>query len=98
MPPVLHGLEDVSDQVSFPVELPIALLIAGSVGTWRNLGHTAIVLDEVSEFVRVGTFVPDEDHGLSQKRQEMFGRGGFSALSEKEGDIHPAAPTVGKGV
>jgi hypothetical protein len=77
-------LEDVFDQVSFPVELSIAPSVAGSVGTWRDAGQTAIALDEVSKFVQVEAFVPDEAHGLGQKRQEMFGSGGFSAPTGQE--------------
>ncbi len=72
----------------FPVEISGSPSVSGTVGRWRDAGQIAIALDEVSKFVRVEAFVPDEYHGLGQKRQEMFGRGDFSALTGEEEDGH----------
>ncbi len=50
-----------------------------------NAGQTAIALDYLMKFVRVAAFVPDEDHGLGQKRFVGFC---LSALTGEEEEGH----------
>jgi hypothetical protein len=65
-----------------------------SVGTWRDAGHAAICLDEIPQFVGIEFFIPDEDHGLGQKRQQLFGGCRFGALAGEEEQSNHASPFI----
>ncbi len=80
--------------MSFQVELPIAPSVAGAVEIWRDPSQTAIDLKEVSKFLRVEPFVPDEDHGLGQRRQEMFGSGGFSGQTREQEESYDVSSFI----
>jgi len=74
--------------MTFPVELRIAPSVAGSVGARRDAGHAAVALEEGPKFVGVEALVPDEDHGLGQKRQDLFGTCRFRTLTGEEEEGH----------
>jgi hypothetical protein len=60
----------------------------------RYAGQAAVVLYEVSKYDRVEALVHSEDHGPADKRQEMFGSSGRSALTgeeQKATTCHPSS-------
>ncbi len=79
--PILEMLKDVFNQVSLALKFSVRPSLAGLIGTRRYAGQAAVVLDKVSEFIRVEALVPDEDHGVGQKQQKLLSCCRVSALT-----------------
>jgi hypothetical protein len=54
--------------------------MAGFVGRRWEAGQATVCLDEMPQLVRIEAFIPDEDHSLEQKRQDLFGSSANSAV------------------
>ncbi len=72
----------------------IASSVAGSIYTRRDTAQAAVGLDKVSQFIGVETLVPDQDHGLGQKWQELFGYCCLSAPTGNEEKSHDVSTFI----
>ena len=68
--------------------------MVGSVGTRWDARQPTICRDEIPQCVGFETFIPDQDHGLGYKRQQLFGSSRFGLLAGEEEQSDHASPFI----
>ena len=95
---VLKAAEHALDGVAAPVEAAAEAAFPEPIGLWRDVGDSALILDQVADAVAVIGAIGMDDAARRQACQQMLGRFAVGGLARCQQEGERPALAVGEGV